>query len=331
MRARFCAAGIVVASALGVGEAAADGAPEDEAPATTLFKEARALLEAGKVSEACPKLVESQRLHPAGGTLLNLAVCHERDGKTATAWTEFREARAIAVRDGRDERIELADEHLKALEPKLSKLVIVVPHDVDVPAMEVRVDERAVLRPAWGTGIALDPGEHVIEAVAPGKEPWRTQVTVLPDADLKTMVVPAWQDAAAAPVTPPPPIAPSPVVTERPPVTSPDRTGALIVGGIGLGTIAIASYFGLHAIAKHQESQDACTTRPCSSTSTDLNASAKTFADISTVTFAVGIASLGLGVYLWFFTGNSSGGARSVRVVPSVAPGRGTLDLTTRF
>ena len=69
---------------------------------------------------------------------------------------------------------------------------------------------------------------------------------------------------------------------------------------------------------------------PVLSDETHLNDSAKTFADISTVAFAVGVAGLGLGVYLWFFQGDSgasvsdSGASvitRSVRIIPAVAPG----------
>ena len=60
--------------------------PRDPAAAEWLFREGRALMKKGDFAPACAKLAESQRLDPAVGTLMNLAECEERIGRTASAW-----------------------------------------------------------------------------------------------------------------------------------------------------------------------------------------------------------------------------------------------------
>ena len=65
------------------------------------------------IHEACLKFEESQRLDPSGGTILNLASCHEREGRLARAWSEFSDAATMAIRDGKHER-EVLDSRLRA-------------------------------------------------------------------------------------------------------------------------------------------------------------------------------------------------------------------------
>src|SRR5579883_366085 len=60
-------------------------AQDSEITATALFNEGRRLANQGRYNEACPKFAESQRLAPSGGTLMNLAECYERTGRTASA------------------------------------------------------------------------------------------------------------------------------------------------------------------------------------------------------------------------------------------------------
>src|SRR5688500_18545046 len=70
----------------------------DKALAEVLFREGRQLLQRGETDAACEKFAESHRLDEALGTLLNLAVCHESQGRFASAWAEFHQAAATARR-----------------------------------------------------------------------------------------------------------------------------------------------------------------------------------------------------------------------------------------
>src|SRR6187431_1585248 len=91
----------------------------DAAAAEALFDEARRLLASGDVKAACPKFAESYRLDPALGALLNLAACHEKEGRVATAWSEYRDAAAQALKARDDKRAAYAKKQAATLEPRL--------------------------------------------------------------------------------------------------------------------------------------------------------------------------------------------------------------------
>ena len=57
-----------------------------------------------RYAEACPLLEESYQLDPAGGTLLNLALCHEATNRTKTAYDEYRLVLEKARADKRADR-----------------------------------------------------------------------------------------------------------------------------------------------------------------------------------------------------------------------------------
>src|SRR5258708_22151774 len=81
---------VVIGLSLGVGPRVARGQePASEgALAEMLYRQGRALIGEGKVSEACPKFAESYRLATATGPLLNLAPFHETGRKLRTPCVE---------------------------------------------------------------------------------------------------------------------------------------------------------------------------------------------------------------------------------------------------
>ena len=73
-----------------------------------------------------------------------------KEGRSATAWTEFTEALGIARKDDRPQRAEMAQQHIEALEPTLSRLIVQVPAGSDLPDLEIKRDGTAIRRAAWG-------------------------------------------------------------------------------------------------------------------------------------------------------------------------------------
>jgi hypothetical protein len=270
--------------------ARAEPTEQDKALATTLFNDAKALLAENRVSEACRKLEESRRLNPAPGTILNVAVCHEKEGLMASAFSELREARVLAERDHRSDRIALVDEHLKTIEPKISKLVVVVASGADVPQLRVTRDGTPLGRATWGTPIPVDPGDHVVEASAPGKKTRRATVTIAGDGGKQLFTVTPLEDEA-----------PRPSAVADAPVTGRSGWSTVALAGAGAGVVAagIGTFFGLRAIGKHGDPDATCITTPCSDTSVTLNRQAGFAADASTVSFAIALVALAASAVVW--------------------------------
>jgi hypothetical protein len=289
--------------------ARADTSDTDRTVAQSLFDQARRSMDEGRYDEACPKLAESQRLDPGGGTLLNLAICHAAQGRTATAWAELNEALSVAKRDGRADRETTAREHLASLEGKLSTLTISVPPEARVPGLELRLDGATLGSAAWETPTPVDPGRHEVSVTARGRRPWKQDVRVRPDGDRRTIRIPVLEALpdAAAPAKP---------VREG---ASTSRTAAYVVAGIGLAALAVGGFFGIRAVMKKNESDSHCQAG-CNQTGVDAWSDAKTSAAVFDVGFAVGLVSVGVASYL-FITSTPASPAD-----PPPSPPRSALD-----
>ena len=189
--------------------ARAEPTPAERALATSLFRAGRALLAEGRFAEACEKLAESQRIDPGGGTLLNLAICHEQLGAVATAWTEFNESLALALRENRTDREDLAREHLASLESRVPKLVVVLADGAAVEGLVVSVDNLTLRAAALGTAVPVDPGRHIVSARAAGRVSFERsidvslgQVATVEITPLELLPAPPAPDATPAPPAP---------------------------------------------------------------------------------------------------------------------------------
>jgi hypothetical protein len=309
--------GLLLASSARADEAA------DKAAAEALFDEGRRLMAAGDFAHACPKLEASQKLDPGVGTMLNLADCYERSGKTASAWAQFREAISAAHKAGSLEREEIARSRAHELEAKLSYLMV---ETWKGQSVRVSRDGEALDAAVLGTAIPVDPGSHVISASAAGKRSWSTTVAVGTSADRVSVSVPILPDdgAGGATTVAGTASAASPADVGAP--SSTQRMIAIAVGAVGVVGLGIGTVFGLKAASQWSDAQAHCTTSSCGADATRLKDDAKSSATISTVAFAVGLAGIAGGLTL-FLTAPKSG----TEAHASIGIGPGSVLVQGRF
>jgi hypothetical protein len=273
------------------------------AAAEALFSQARELFDAGKIGEACEKFAESQRLDPSPGTLLNLARCHEEEGKTASAWSEYLAAKRAAKSSGRDSLAEESARRAAELEGKLSHLTIEVTAEVE--GLKITRNDDELAPATFATKLPVDPGTYTISAEAPGYEPWSSEV-VVKHGEAASLTVPALVARAApaeAETDEGTAEAEQSVVVD--PSTAPaDPNGApvaaYVIGGAGLVVTGVGLAFGAMASGAYKSADEACPLHTaCSDEAMKDRDSAGTYALVSTVAVPVGLAGLATGIILW--------------------------------
>jgi hypothetical protein len=143
----------------------ADGVSATQGEA--LYNQGTALIAQKKYHEACERFAASYKLDENQGTMLALAKCHDLDGKTATAWGEYLQ---VVQKAQGTPSADYAKEQARLIEPKLLKIKLdmkLVPADV-----ALKIDGTPYPKDVIGADLPLDPGEHDIEAKAPGKHDW---------------------------------------------------------------------------------------------------------------------------------------------------------------
>jgi len=273
--------------------------------AESLFQHGVALMKADNCAEAVPEFLKSNALDPSAATLLNLGTCYARLGRKATAWKSYQKASVQAQGEKNDALRERALQAMAILGPTLTKVQIVTPKDA--PALSLRLNGE-VLSDYAGLPIPLDPGESVIEAASPGREPWRHTVTA---DELGATLVIQVPDLRPAPPLPPavqPALLPPPAQADEPPDY---RLPAAIVGGAGVVAVVAGSILGVSAQSSYDASQSSCSGNYCTQQGIDDRDAARSKAAVSTVLFTTGLVAVATGVVLWLVSPSRSQGQRA--------------------
>lgn len=323
-------------------------AQDTTATAQALFESGRDLLRAGKIDEACPKLAESQRIEPATGTLLALAMCHEAQGKFASAWSEFTEVAARAATLNQTGREVHARSRVDALKPRLSTLQLKLPFEIIfLDGLEVRLDGVLLERNAWHVGVPVDGGEHAVEVRADGRKTWTQFFTVAPEHDKVVVQVEelefARRDAATSKA---PPMSSAEVSIVRPnPGTNPIQTNAgvplassgspaarytgVTLAGVGAATLVAGGVCFLKSYQYGVEGRKPCSGEACAPVK-DAHGKAWTFGNWATGLGIAGGAVLLTGAALYW--GNRKiERKRPLRADVAVGPSGGAVLVSGEF
>lgn len=273
-----------------------------EARADRLFRAGEKKFDSGDYAGACEDFSESLKLGPKLGALLNLALCHETIGKPVTAWHEFSHAAAWAAQNNQRERHEFATQHMRALEPKLPRVILQLPVDRAIDGLDL--DGEPVPEQRWYLPLYVDPGEHHLGVTAPGKQRATVSFRVAEPPSEQVVYIPHLADEVSVEAPPAPRPRPATDTTRR----------ALGFVGLGLGATGVitGATFGTLAItadARDPAVQDQATA--------------------ATVAFVSGAAFAAIGGWL-LWTSTTSAGPRTAL---TAAPNRGgaAFGLTTSF
>ncbi len=303
MRASAFAATLLLGTTVSVAGLAAPSAA-DVAVAQRSFDEARALFGAGKTAEACERFAQSQHLDPKLGTLLNLAICHEKLGKVASAWSEFHDARSIATAGALKERVQFADEHLATLAPLLSYLRVRMDAETRAGGPSVRLDGEPVDPAALDTEIPVDPGDHQVVVTSRDGRSWKGAAHTA-RTDKVVVSVPH----LVPPVAKAPPAGPA-----KEPASHGRRTAGLVTMGASLAVGAVGGVFGFMAISARKDAEAACAANQCAD-GRAKNDAGMTYAWTSNALLGVAGLALITGAVLFF---SDLGGSRTT---VSLGPG----------
>lgn len=295
--------GLWVALAI-LGSVHVAAADENTEKADALFKEGRDLFDKD-LTAACAKFEESLKFNSqAIGTMLNVALCDEKQGRYASAIARFTEARDRAKEGNMPEHLKAAQEHIDALADKVPHVSIVL--EEELPDTKVVIDDKLVRLSAIAN-LPVDPGERQIEVSAPGRLPYQTKVTVTSGGAPIDVRIPRLEKSVT--------------------VKSSRRTIGKITTVVGVVAIGTSVGLGLYANHKYQAQFDGmpapCRTvngiKQCNPDGYAATNNAILIGNVGTVVGVVGLVAAGVGAYLWLRS-PSEHGERKVAFVPQVGP-----------
>lgn len=303
MNRPFSAVATLLVALLAPATALANPSPREKAAAEALFQQGAALMAQENFAEACVKFEGSQELDPALGTMLRLADCYDRVGRTASAWALFQEAVAKAGASNQSEREQIATQRAKDLEARLTRVTLNVPSAARVPGLQLRLNGAVIPEASWNAPLPVDPGLQKVEASAPNHQTWSSNIEAPVGPNERAVEVPVLEALREEPRSE---VAPAAPVAAALPIAPPQsgsalRTVGYVTAGVGLAGLAVGGILGYRAYDLNDQSLSQCRAsdpNACTPRGKSLRDDARSFATTSTIVAAAGGVLLAAGVTL---------------------------------
>lgn len=293
MKLRRSATSLLVA-ALALGSVAPPAhaqspSPADLQRARTQFQHGIELEQAGNWSEAIQQFRDVGVVRMTPQVRFHIAYCEEGLGRLVTALGGYELALAQADQVGPDFKNE-AEEAVTRLRARIPKLLI--ERGTNADAALVQLDGVDLGVTSIGQEVPLDPGPHTVTATAPGYSQFTTT------AELKE------QETTRVTIE----LAPEPTPAEKPPVErqvvivpppGPDRTIPYVVGGVGVGVLAVSGVLLALRLATKSELENNCPDRNhCGESNYDIYRRLKTYSVAAPLVATIGVGCIGTAVAL---------------------------------
>jgi len=295
----------------------------DVAAARALGQEGVKLADAGNCTEAVDRLARAEKLFHAPTTLARLGECQVALGKLVEGTESLNRVAREPLPANAPAAFQAAQERAKKIlaeaKPRIGKLRITVSAPADAQ-LTVRLDGELVPLASLDTNRPTDPGEHVIEASAPGHLRAHTKVK-LADGGYDAVALTLEPDpnaprSAAATAAPATSTAPASSRQSSEAAAAGSRAPAYVALGVGIVGLGVGAVTGILALGKKSDLDDACPSSRCAPEHQSTIDSGQTLGTISTVGFGVGIVGVALGTVL-LVTSSSS---RTTATTPAAHP-----------
>jgi hypothetical protein len=304
--------------------------PATIAAARALAIEGVKLVQAGRCDEAIDKLERAEALHHAPIVLQNLGACQVEQGRlvegTEALRRVLREPLPAKPSPALRRAYERAQQILDRTKPSIASLTIAIALGGEPAVADratVTVDGQRVPAALLDAERPTDPGEHTLDASAPGYAPAHATIALAPGEKQRVALSLERDASAAVTVAAPEPGSTSPsdvaVATLAPASTAraaraadtaaartPSHAAAYVTWAAGAVGLAIGTGFGIAALARTDSLRSQCDGNVCSERARGRLDTARQFGTISTIGFASGLAAGVLGAVLYW---NASSGS----------------------